>query len=84
MNSFFPPEEFMLLANKKVSEHVGKVIKKSPFIYRVHDLPDESKIKALKEVANSLGYKLDISSKNKMSESLNKILRELKEKKNKA
>jgi len=74
-------EEFMLLANKKVSEHVGKVIKKSPFIYRVHDLPDESKIKALKEVANSLGYKLDISSKNKMSESLNKILKEVKGKK---
>ena len=71
-------EEFMLLANRKVSEYVGKTIKKTPFIYRVHDLPDESKIKALKEVANSLGYKLDISSKNKMSESLNKMLKAVK------
>ena len=74
-------EEFMLLANRKVSEYVGKTIKKSPFIYRVHDLPDESKIKALKEVANSLGYKLDVSSKNKMSESLNKMLKAVKGKK---
>ena len=74
-------EEFMLLANKKVSEHVGKIIKKTPFIYRVHDLPDESKIKALQEVAKALGYKLDISSKNKMSESLNVLLKSVKGKK---
>ena len=74
-------EEFMLLANKKVSEYVGKTIKKTPFIYRVHDLPDESKIKALKEVAKSLGHKLDISSKNKMSESLNALLKAVKGKK---
>jgi ribonuclease R len=74
-------EEFMLLANRKVSEFVGNVLKKSPFIYRVHDLPDESKINALKEVAGALGYRLDITSKNKMSESLNKILKAVKGKK---
>lgn len=74
-------EEFMLLANRKVSEYVGKKIKKTPFIYRVHDLPDESKIKALKEVAGSLGYFLDISSRKKMSESLNIILKKVKGKK---
>jgi VacB/RNase II family 3'-5' exoribonuclease len=74
-------EEFMLLANRKVSEYVGKKIKKNLFIYRVHDLPDESKIKALKEVAKSLGYNLDISSRKKMSESLNKILKQVKGKK---
>ena len=71
-------EEFMLLANRKVSEYVGKKLKKNLFIYRVHDLPDESKIKALKEVAKSLGYNLDISSRKKMSESLNKILKQVK------
>ncbi|MDA9284689.1 ribonuclease R [Flavobacteriaceae bacterium] len=74
-------EEFMLLANRKVSEYVGKKIKKNLFIYRVHDLPDESKIKALKEVSKSLGYNLDISSRKKMSESLNKILKQVKGKK---
>jgi len=74
-------EEFMLLANRKVSEYIGKKNKKNIFIYRVHDLPDESKIKALKEVAKSLGYNLDISSRQRMSESLNKILKKIKGKK---
>ena len=74
-------EEFMLLANRKVSEYIGKRNKKNVFIYRVHDLPDESKIKALKEVAKSLGYNLDISSRKRMSESLNKILKKVKGKK---
>jgi ribonuclease R len=74
-------EEFMLLANRKVSEYIGKKNKKNVFIYRVHDLPDESKIKALKEVAKSLGYNLDISSRKRMSESLNKILKKVKGKK---
>ena len=74
-------EEFMLLANRKVSEYIGKKNKKNIFIYRVHDLPDESKIKALKEVAKSLGYNLDISTRKRMSESLNKILKKVKGKK---
>ena len=74
-------EEFMLLANRKVSEYIGKKNKKNIFIYRVHDLPDESKIKALKEVAKSLGYNLDTSSRKRMSESLNKILNKIKGKK---
>lgn len=74
-------EEFMLLANRKVSEYIGKKNKKNIFIYRVHDLPDESKIKALKEVAKSLGYNLDTSSRKRMSESLNKILKKIKGKK---
>ncbi|MDB2350565.1 ribonuclease R, partial [Flavobacteriaceae bacterium] len=74
-------EEFMLLANRKVSEYIGKKNKTNIFIYRVHDLPDESKIKALKEVAKSLGYNLDISSRKRMSESLNKILKKIKGKK---
>ena len=36
-------EEFMLLANKKVAEFIGKQPKKT-FIYRVHDEPDDSKL----------------------------------------
>ena len=75
-------EEFMLLANKKVSEFIGKTIKKKPFIYRVHDLPDEKKIKNLKETAKALGYNLDVSSKNKLSESINNLLKKVKGTKN--
>ena len=41
-------EEFMLLANRTVAEHVGKV----PFIYRIHDKPDEEKLEDLKHFSN--------------------------------
>ena len=40
-------EEFMLLANKTVAEHVAKIKmnkKDIPFPYRVHDSPDEQKL----------------------------------------
>lgn len=36
-------EEFMLLANRTVAKHVGD----KPFVYRVHDKPDEEKLTAL-------------------------------------
>ena len=40
-------EEFMLLANKKVAE-LFKKAKKEPGVYRIHDVPDKEKLKALK------------------------------------
>merc|ERR1711991_1012666 len=36
-------EEFMLLANKKVAEYVARQ-KNKPFVFRVHDSPDEEKL----------------------------------------
>ena len=43
-------EEFMLLANRKVSEFIGKKDPKKTFVYRVHDEPDDSKLAALQKV----------------------------------
>ena len=40
-------EEFMLLANRKVSEFIGKKKPQKTFVYRVHDEPDESKLAQL-------------------------------------
>ena len=74
-------EEFMLLANRKVAEFIGKTIKKDTFIYRVHDLPDERKLKTLKEIVNSFGYKVDFTSRKRISESLNNLLKDIKGKK---
>jgi ribonuclease R len=54
-------EEFMLLANEKVAEFVGKPKPGQPertYVYRIHDLPDEEKIKQLREFVKNLGYKL--------------------------
>jgi len=75
-------EEFMLLANKKVSEFIslgknGKPTKKT-FVYRIHDDPDPIKLSSLRDFATTLGYKMDISNRKRISESLNKLLRDVK------
>jgi ribonuclease R len=48
-------EEFMLLANKTIAERIfsrGNI----PFVYRVHDYPDEEKITEFARFVKSLGY----------------------------
>lgn len=44
-------EEFMLLANRTVA----KAIKGRPFVYRIHDLPDEDKLSELKAFKKRMG-----------------------------
>ena len=73
-------EEFMLLANKRVAEFIGKQKLKKTFVYRVHDLPDEDKLINLKTIANNLGYKLNLDT-NRLNESLNNLLKEINGKK---
>ena len=57
-------EEYMLLANKEVAEFIFKAYKRtnsdSPFIYRIHELPDNDKITALSLFVKALGYDLPI------------------------
>ena len=72
-------EEFMLLANKKVAEFIGK--QKKTFIYRVHDEPDESKLAALQNVVGRFGYKLDFKDRKSIASSLNNLLSEVNGKK---
>jgi ribonuclease R/exosome complex exonuclease DIS3/RRP44 len=73
-------EEFMLIANKKVAE-LFTDIKKQKYIYRVHDVPDIEKLKNLKHIVRGFGYTLDISSSKGISKSLNKLLDEVRGKK---
>jgi ribonuclease R len=68
-------EEFMLLANRRVAEYIGKQKPKKPFVYRVHDLPDEDKLKNLKTIATSLGYQLNLDT-HRVNDSLNNLLKE--------
>ena len=56
-------EEFMLLANRKVAEFIGKQAPKKTFVYRVHDEPDDSKLAALQNVVGRFGYKLNFKGK---------------------
>ena len=77
-------EEFMLLANKYVAIKMGKPAKNklvSPFIYRVHDDPNEEKLNDLKIYLKSMGYEI-IRKKNKpISFSLNEVMQKAKERK---
>lgn len=51
-------EEFMLLANRTVSEHIGAKKGAPPFVYRIHDQPDIERIKALREYVRAFGFTL--------------------------
>ena len=74
-------EEFMLLANRKVSEFVS--LKKgrpnnNTFIYRVHDNPDPTKLEALRDFVSTFGYKINLANNKKVAESLNMLLKDVK------
>src|SRR5690606_16218038 len=65
-------EEFMLLANRKVAEFIGK--QKKTFIYRIHDEPNEDKLMGLQSVISKFGYSINFKSKKDISSSLNNLL----------
>ena len=48
-------EEFMLLANKTIAKAVGSG---RPFVYRVHDLPDNEKLDELRKFKKRLGSRI--------------------------
>ena len=74
-------EEFMLLANRKVAEYIGKQNPKKTFVYRIHDEPKEDKLIALNGVISKFGHKVDLKDKKTVSSSLNKLLQDVKGKK---
>ncbi len=78
-------EEFMLLANRTVAEHIGKVPKnKKPkvFPYRIHDLPDPDKLDNLSQFIARFGYKIRTGgNKMEVSKSINRLLNDVEGKK---
>jgi ribonuclease R len=70
-------EELMLLANRTVAENVSKIIinkKPIPFPYRIHDRPDEEKLKPFITFAKKYGHVFDTSSPEKIAASFNQML----------
>lgn len=74
-------EEFMLLANKKVAEFIGKQKPEKTFVYRIHDEPDEDKLIGLQNVIAKFGYKINFQNKGDISKSLNALLTDVQGKK---
>lgn len=74
-------EEFMLLANRKVAEFIGKKRPPLTFVYRTHDEPNEEKLMQLNGVISKFGYGINLKDKKTISSSLNNLLKEVQGKK---
>ena len=73
-------EEFMLLANRTVAEYISKIkINKQPipFPYRIHDTPDDEKLKPFAAFAKKFGYVFNLHDEEAVAASFNKMLKEV-------
>jgi ribonuclease R len=72
-------EEFMLLANKRVAEFVHILSKRNKdgeentMVYRVHEVPDDEKLRSFSDFARRLGYKLNVDDED-LSNSMNRFM----------
>ncbi|MGB2461002.1 MAG: ribonuclease R, partial [Flavobacteriaceae bacterium] len=73
-------EEFMLLANESVATYIGNRKQAPPFVYRVHDEPDEEKLAQFARIAFGLGYKLNLNTPNSIAKSINSLLQQIDQK----
>ncbi|BAX80257.1 ribonuclease R [Labilibaculum antarcticum] len=74
-------EEFMLLANRRVAEVVGRVAKgksAKTFIYRTHDQPNPEKLNTFNQFIQKFGYSLKTTNPGAISSSLNALLHDVK------
>lgn len=90
-------EDFMLLANKKVAEFLGKPKREAgeqnqgrkkqnekpedAVVYRVHDVPKDDKLMDLNNFVARFGYSVAVGNKQKTAQSINKLLHDVKDKK---
>jgi len=77
-------EDFMLLANRKVAEHVSKMGKgkhKFTFVYRVHDSPKPEALANFAQFAARFGYKINTKSDKETAKSLNYLMEDVEGKK---
>lgn len=74
-------EEFMLLANKRVAQFVGKPkanSKPKTFVYRIHDRPDPDRLASFNTFIHKFGYGLELQTPQTVSSSINKLLSHVK------
>lgn len=72
-------EDFMLLANRKVSEHIYRIFDNPPLpsVYRIHDHPDPDKLSSLSNFVKAFGHQVNFEENKNTSEKLNKLLSEV-------
>lgn len=73
-------EDFMLLANRKVAEYVGKTPqgkKEKTFVYRVHDNPSAEKLQQFVGFIGKFGYSMKTSSGREVANSMNRLMKDI-------
>jgi len=73
-------EDFMLLANRRVAEKIGKKTgeqKPKTFVYRIHDEPNQEKLMKFVEFLSKLGYKMNIGSRKGLASSFNNLFEQI-------
>jgi len=70
-------EEFMLLANRRVAEYIGRERREKTFVYRVHDKPDPEKINNFSHFIRRFGYKLPLEGKSSLPKAMNKLMKDI-------
>jgi len=74
-------EDFMLLANQKVSEYIHNLCKENgkdaAFIYRIHDAPDAERIEELAIFLKALGHELKTHKGVVEAKDINALLKEI-------
>ena len=74
-------EEFMLLANRRVAEFIGSHKdghRELPFVYRIHDKPNEEKLNAFRTFITRFGYSISGTSDKQVGKSLNQLMEKVK------
>ena len=73
-------EDFMLLSNETIAKYGSKLKKNKahyPFVYRVHDRPDQSKLEVFATIAKRFGYVLKFENPRQIAETLNQLLKKV-------
>ncbi|MBK6640846.1 MAG: ribonuclease R [Bacteroidetes bacterium] len=83
-------EEFMLLANRKVAEFIGKhnagkkvkgsghPSKAPTFVYRIHDSPVPEKLQNFSLFASKFGYQINTRTEKEVAHSLNQLMSDVR------
>lgn len=71
-------EDFMLLANKEVAlfiETKGEAQQAVPFVYRIHDLPDATKVADFARFAAEMGVPMKVDTPKQIAKSFNDLMK---------
>jgi len=74
-------ENFMLLANRRVAEWVGKKkanAEPKTFVYRVHDKPVPEKLENFTQFIAKLGYRINFANRKSLAQSFNRLFEQIK------